>query len=200
MVSQCPTFSSRKEEGGSSCEGGESKAPSRRLAQTRPARWTKAILLPLAAAGMVAGSMFLAGCSSTGKSSADAAAASNAGPVHYIVTADETSFFKYGPAQAGGADLKLKKGETVVMLDRHYGFSRVALGEGGEAGYVPTEDINPLPNEPVLATASTARKKSGGGSTGGRGVDRVPDFAQPNDAALPSTQTPSDTPVPSFRY
>ena len=78
--------------------------------------------------------------------------ATSAGPVRYIVTADQTAFYKYGPAQANGADMQLKKGREVVMLERHYGYSRVQLEEG-DSGYVPTDDIAPSPHQPTLASA-----------------------------------------------
>ncbi|MGB8355174.1 MAG: hypothetical protein WCD79_14850 [Chthoniobacteraceae bacterium] len=118
------------------------------------------------------------------------------GPVRYIVTADTTAFYKYGPAQANGADMQLKKGSEVVMLERHYGYSRVQILDG-DSGYIPTDDIAPSPHQPTLAAAPM--KKSGGGSSGSHG-GRKPDFDQPNDVPLPSTQPPSDEPVPSFRY
>ena len=120
---------------------------------------------------------------------------SAAGPVRYMVTADTTPFYKYGPAQANGADMQLKKGREVVMLERHYGYSRVQVADGGDAGYISTDDIAPSPHPQALATAPI--KKSGGGSRGG---GRAPDFEQPNDVPLPSTQKPSDEPAPSFRY
>ena len=123
--------------------------------------------------------------------------ATSAGPVRYIVTADETAFYKYGPAQANGADMQLKKGREVVMLERHYGYSRVQLEEG-DSGYVPTDDIAPSPHQQALASAPV--RKSGGSSGGSRGGGRTPDFDQPNDVPLPSAQPPSDEPVPSFRY
>jgi hypothetical protein len=122
--------------------------------------------------------------------------ATNDTPVKYIVIADSTSFFKYGPAQASGPDLNLKKNQIITMVEKHYGYSRV-LSPDGDAGYVGTDDIAPAPSQ--LAAASTPEPKRSsrvGGSHGGG----APDFDQPNDSALPSKQQPSDVPVPSFRY
>ena len=117
----------------------------------------------------------------------------DAGPVRYIITADTTPFFKYGPAQANGPDYRLKKDQEVTMVERHYGYSRV-LDPDGHAGYIPTDDIAPAANQPPAPGPTP--KKSGGGSRAGV----PPDFDQPNDSALPSKQPPSDAPVPSFRY
>ena len=118
------------------------------------------------------------------------------GPVRYHVIVEETPFFKFGPAQAGGADFKMRKGREVIMIERHYGYSRVQT-EDGESGYTATDDIAPSPNQP--SPDATPVKKSGGGGYS-RGGGRTPNFEQPNDAALPSAQQPNDAPAPSFRY
>jgi SH3-like domain-containing protein len=145
-----------------------------------------AVILPAA---------MLAACTTT---DSGASAAANGQPARYVVVAESTAFYKYGPAQASGPDMQLFKGQPVTMLERHYGYSRVETVDG-QAGYVPTDDLNPAPNAPQ--TAAVQPKKSGGsGSGGSRGSSRTPDFAQPNDSALPSSQPPSDAPAPSFRY
>lgn len=131
-----------------------------------------------------------AGCSSSNPS------ASAANGTRYIVTADSTSFFKYGPAQQGGADYILQKGRQVELVERHYGFSRVRTDDG-DTGYVPTDDLSPAPEEPRLAVVQPKKSTSGSRSRGG-GSSQVID--QPNEAALPSAQPGSDVPAPSFRY
>lgn len=147
-------------------------------------RRTFAGLLPLA----VLGFFFNTACSTpkTGASGSPGASAL------YLVTAEQTPFYKNGPAQGNGADLSLKKGGMITMLDRHYGFSRVQTGDG-QTGYVSTDDISPAPPAPELAQMP---KKP----AGLRHTEQAPAFEQPNDAALPSAQPPSDVPVPSFRY
>lgn len=57
-----------------------------------------------------------------------------------VVSAQKAAFFKYGPAQTFGADFQLAQGQTVTLLERSVGFSRV-LGENGITGYVANEDI-----------------------------------------------------------
>jgi hypothetical protein len=147
-----------------------------------------AVLLPLA----LVNTLFNTACSSnTPPPSASGV------PVRYIVTAEETPFYKYGPAQANGPDLKLRKGRILIMLDRHYGYSRVETDDN-EAGYVGTDDIAPAPQESALVPGPI--KKPGDGQSRSRSGARTPDFDQPNDVPLPSGQPPSDQPAPSFRY
>jgi hypothetical protein len=139
----------------------------------------------------------LAGCSTDSKTTNGGI---YTGPTHFMVIADRTAFYKYGPAQTGGPDLSLKKGQPVTMVDRHYGFSRV-LNADGEAGYVATDDIAPAPDQaPGPTTAMNTVKKSGDGSPSLHYHRTPPAFEQPNDAALPSSQPPADVPVPNFRY
>ena len=136
-----------------------------------------------------AGVLFAAACSNSKPASPPQAA--GVGTVRYVVTTETAPFYKYGPAQPSGPDLRLKKDELVTMVARHYGYSRVTDPDG-DTGYVPTDDIVPAPSQaPVLASSSKKSQKT-------RAVP--PDFEQPNDAALPSKQPPGDEPVPSFRY
>lgn len=151
-------------------------------------RWRlSALLLPLSMFNL----LFNTACS------APRVEASGDTPV-YVVTATQTPFYKNGPAQAVGADLSLKKGEMLTLLERHYGYSRVQTGDG-QTGYVATDDIAPAPPETPKASVAARLKKTGGFGSAAGSV-RAPDFEQQNDAALPSTQPSSDTPVPSFRY
>ncbi len=101
-----------------------------------------------------------------------ACATSASGPssTSYVVSSVSTPFFKYGPAQAFGADLTLSQGERLTMLTRSFGFSRVML-QNGQSGYVSTEDIKsvaptPVPKPTPSASRSTfwGRKKSGPGT------------------------------------
>jgi len=140
------------------------------------------------------GVLITAGCSS----SAPPPSSANGGPVRYHVIAEETPFFKFGPAQANGPDFKLKKGRELIMLERHYGYSRVQTDDG-DSGYTATDDIAPSPNQPS-PDAAPVKKTGGSGGYSRKSGGRTPDFDQPNDAALPSTQPPNDEPAPSFRY
>ena len=156
-----------------------------------------------------------------------ACASSPAGPqsTSYIVSAVSTPFFKYGPAQAFGADLNLSQGQRLTMLTRSFGFSRVML-ENGMSGYVSTDDIKPVAPTPV--PKPTPGPNTGGGWFSRRkpapagnfnsspnplfDVSDVPPPPLPTNASTPSPEKPkapafrydSDkpkaTPSPSFRY
>ena len=64
----------------------------------------------------------------------------------YVVSAEKAPFYKYGPAQAMGADFTLNQGQLVTMLKRSTGFSQIQT-PGGDTGYVSNEDIAPAPEE-----------------------------------------------------
>jgi hypothetical protein len=68
----------------------------------------------------------------------------------YLVSPATSEFYKYGPAQAFGADFALKRGDRVTMLRREFGFSQVRM-EDGTTGYMATEDLKPAPTPPPLA-------------------------------------------------
>ena len=63
------------------------------------------------------------------------------------VTATRAQFYKYGPAQAFGADETLPMGTRVTMVSRDFGYSRVMLASG-ITGYVSSDELKPLPPEP----------------------------------------------------
>ena len=62
----------------------------------------------------------------------------------YMITAMRTPFYRYGPAQATGADFVLMKGQNVTLLKRSFGYSQIMTADG-QSGYVATEDIGPAP-------------------------------------------------------
>lgn len=83
---------------------------------------------------------------------------SGPGAGYYSVTSPTAEFYKYGPAQSFGPDLMLKKGDRLTMLDRQWGFSRV-LTANGVAGYVASEDIDPIiVSAAPVRTASASRR------------------------------------------
>ena len=62
----------------------------------------------------------------------------------YMITAMRTPFYRYGPAQATGADFVLMKGQNVTLMKRSFGYSQIMTADG-QSGYVATEDIGPAP-------------------------------------------------------
>ena len=75
----------------------------------------------------------------------------------FLVSAQSSQFFKYGPAQSFGADFVLPKGQRVIMLQRSFGFSKV-MTEDGITGWVASEELAPAPPEPRKAAVKGGRK------------------------------------------
>ena len=64
--------------------------------------------------------------------------------VWYAVVKDETPFFRYGPQQGNGPDQQLSKDSIMKVIRPSFGYVKVQL-QGGESGYVASEDIRPAP-------------------------------------------------------
>jgi hypothetical protein len=167
----------------------ETEFPEPVASQPEFVNWSPARSLP-AILGAALGSLLLAACA--GPQPASTPLAGDIGPIHYIVTADSTSFYKYGPAQASGPDLRLKKGDLLTMVQRRFGYSRV-IDADGDAGYVPTDDIAPAPAAQTASLSPSLKKTRGAAAPANYD-------GQPDDSVLPSKQPPSDQPAPSFRY
>jgi len=63
----------------------------------------------------------------------------------YLVKAEHTLFYTYGPAQANGPNFALAKGTRLTMLSYQYGFSHVAIPGTSDTGYVASDDLAPAP-------------------------------------------------------
>ena len=85
------------------------------------------------------------GCATTGS-----------GAGRYVVTASKSQFYKYGPAQAFGADFALNRGQKVTVVENSFGFSKVTTDDG-IAGFMPTDDLAPVPPEPAPQVRSAPR-------------------------------------------
>lgn len=113
----------------------------------------------------------------------------------YAVTAMKAPFYKYGPAQAFGADFALVRGQHLTMVERGFGFSRV-LTEDGVSGFISTDDIAPAP-EPVPQPQPRVASRRGGASSGGGsglGARRKPAVQPEFDAGLFNV---NDIPLPT---
>ena len=143
------------------------------------------------------------GCSlDEGDNASATAPAASGSEVPYRVSADTTGFFHYGPQQASGPDLSLKKDTRLAMLKRGFGYSQVRTSDG-QVGYVGTSDITPVSAEELaseraqMAAAQTA-------STGRRNPAIVGEYSIPPEAGnrekLPEPEV-KPTPNPAmFRY
>jgi len=72
-----------------------------------------------------------------------------------VVSSERTPFFNNGPAQGGGPDMSLMKGEEVRVLRKEIGYSFVLLADG-QNGYVSNEDLVPA-SEPKPTPAKKAK-------------------------------------------
>ena len=93
----------------------------------------------------------LAGCAAPGT-------ATKAEPVteNYTVIASQTPFYSFGPAQSMGPDFLLKKSAPVTVLRLERGYSWVREANGRE-GYVASDQIAPLPPEPIPEFTSSGK-------------------------------------------
>lgn len=82
-----------------------------------------------------------------------------AGPGRYVVTSPKSPFYKYGPAQAFGADFALNRGQQVTVVENSFGFAKVTTDDG-LSGYMPSDDLIPAPPEPLPQTRSEPRTAS----------------------------------------
>ena len=72
-----------------------------------------------------------------------------------VVVVERTPFYHNGPAQGGGPDLSLTKGDEVEVLRKELGFSFVRIYDG-QNGYVANESIRPV----APSTQAAAQKPS----------------------------------------
>jgi len=95
--------------------------------------------------------LWLAGCAAPGTGAKPEPIIEN-----YIVTASQTPFYSFGPAQSMGPDFLLKKTAPVTLLRKERGYSWVREANGRE-GYVASDQIAPLPPEPIPHFTSSGR-------------------------------------------
>lgn len=117
----------------------------------------------------------------------------------FLVSVKSAQFYKYGPAQAFGADFTLAAGQKVTMLDRQFGFSRVML-EDGTSGYMATEELKPAPPDPPPPKPVRKSRTSGWSSGKPKRSNVLPVPTDPlfdiNDVPLPLPDEPASMPKP----
>ncbi len=115
----------------------------------------------------------------------------------FSVTADKTSFFRYGPQQGNGPDESLPKDTLMTLIRPSFGYCKVQLmAPSTQTGYVASEDIRPAPptllaalNAPLQAShASSERENFDVRSTSPPPPEALPDPDLPPTAAEPSPQ------------
>jgi hypothetical protein len=113
----------------------------------------------------------------------------------FAVTADKTSFFRFGPQQGNGPDESLPKDTLMTLIRPSFGYCKVQLMPSAKMGYVASEDIRPAP--PTLLAALKAPPvsvSSGQENFDVRSTD--PNFVPPPEA-LPDPDLPPSAPEPS---
>jgi len=104
--------------------------------------------VPLRAFVLVAGSLALNACHSTGpdpNAAAYAAVASGTGDDFQTAVRDKVKMYQFGPQQITGPDAVLEKGTLVRMIRNAFGYSLVQTAEGNQLGWVANEDLGPAP-------------------------------------------------------
>jgi hypothetical protein len=97
----------------------------------------------------IAAAAVLAGCA---ESNPNQATAANGGKFYAVIT-DSAPFYRYGPQQGNGPDMKLPKDRLMTLIHPSFGYCKVKLITG-EQGYVASDDIRLAP--PALVAAATA--------------------------------------------
>ena len=129
-------------------------------------------------------------CASRGRSELTG---TNSGKV-FAVTADKTSFYRYGPQQGNGADQELPKDTLVTLIRPSFGYSKVQLVSGADQGYVASEDIKPAP--PTLLAALNVPPPSPDGSAPSSESFDTSTSEPPPPEALPDPDLPPESTVP----
>ncbi len=132
---------------------------------------------------------FSSACSSTKNSTAGV----NNGKV-FAVTAEKTSFYRFGPQQGNGPDESLPKDTLMTLIRPSFGYCKVQLMPSAKEGYVASEDIQPAP--PTLIAALNAPPNQAGNSSERENFD-VRSTEPPPPETLPDPDLPPTTAEPS---
>jgi hypothetical protein len=79
-----------------------------------------------------------------------------------MLTADKTSFYKYGPQQSQGPDRQLPKDTRVTVVRHAFGYSKVRLPDG-QQGFVANDQLSRAP-EKLIAQADASDDSADGSS------------------------------------
>jgi hypothetical protein len=105
-------------------------------------------VVPLRTLVLVAGSLALNACHSTGpdpNAAAYAAVASGTGDDFRMAIRDKVKMYQSGPQQMTGPDAVLEKGTLVRTIRKSFGYSLVQTAEGNQLGWVANEDLGLAP-------------------------------------------------------
>jgi hypothetical protein len=105
-------------------------------------------VVPLRTLVLMAGSLALNACHSTGpdpNAAAYAAVASGTGDDFRMAIRDKVKMYQSGPQQMTGPDAVLEKGTLVRTIRKSFGYSLVQTAEGNQLGWVANEDLGLAP-------------------------------------------------------
>ena len=137
----------------------------------------------------IATTVVLAGCAESNPNQATAAS----GGRFYAVTTDSAPFYRYGPQQGNGPDMKLQKDRLMTLIRPSFGYCKVKLTTG-EEGYVASDDIRPAP--PALVATATAPPPHPSRAARFPFDSSDPRLAEPQES-LPEFN-PEPTPIPGL--
>ena len=137
----------------------------------------------------IAAAVVLAGCA---ESNPNQAMAANGGKFYAVIT-DSAPFYRYGPQQGNGPDMKLPKDRLMTLIHPSFGYCKVKLITG-EQGYVASDDIRLAPA--ALVAAATAPPPHPARAPRFPFDSTDPRFAEPQES-LPEFN-PEPTPIPGL--
>ncbi|HEX8280812.1 MAG TPA: hypothetical protein VF551_05515 [Chthoniobacterales bacterium] len=121
----------------------------------------------------------------------------NANGKLFAVSADQTSFYRYGPQQGNGPDESLPRDTLLTLIRPSFGYCKVQVLPGAKEGYVASEDIKPAP--PTLVAALTASTQPASTSASQAEHFDTSSAEPPPPEALPDPDLPpaADAPPPA---
>lgn len=147
------------------------------------------------AANLAACAALIALCGFSGAcaTSKSQVASTNNGKV-FAVTADKTSFFRYGPQQGNGPDESLPKDSLMTLIRPSFGYCKVHLLPSAQEGYVASEDIQPAP--PTLLAALNAPTRQASSSSSSSSERENFDVRSTDPNAVPPPEALPDPDLP----
>jgi hypothetical protein len=137
----------------------------------------------------ITAAVVLAGCA---ESNLNQATAANGGKFYAVIT-DSAPFYRYGPQQGNGPDMKLQKDRLMTLIHPSFGYCKVKLTTG-EQGYVASDDIRPAP--PAIVAAATAPRNRPSRAARFPFDSSDPRLVEPQES-LPEFD-PEPTPIPGL--
>jgi len=111
----------------------------------------------------------------------------------FAVTAEKTSFFRFGPQQGSGPDESLPKDTLMTLIRPSFGYCKVQLMPSAKEGYVACEDIKPAPPTLLAALNASTRQMSGSSERENFDVRSTDPHFVPPPEALPDPDLPPTT-------